>query len=407
MAKTATKAERIQDAQIPMIPYGRHYIDEEDIQAVADVLRSGALTQGPVVEAFERAIADYVGVKYAVAVSSGTAALHLAALTAGVGPGTSIVTSPITFVASANAALYAGGRVVFSDIDLDTVNMSPTALIAAMAKNSDVRAVVPVHYAGLPCNMEAIKSAADKAGAVVIEDAAHALGSVYTDGRRVGSCAYSLMTMFSFHPVKAIASGEGGMITTNDESAYRKLLRLRSHGVNKLDDPFQVADQAETKGIKNPWYYEMQDLGFNYRITDIQCALALSQFKKLDAFISRRRVLVKKYDEMFSHLQNCRQSQTQGRDRSGHHLYGLRIDFAAAGLNRAELMLRLKERRIISQVHYIPVPAHPYFRGLGFRPDDYPNAQEFYQGALSIPLFYGLTDDQQEYVVKTFREQVG
>lgn len=390
-----------------MIPYGKHHIDEEDIQAVVDVLRSGALTQGPAVEAFELAIAKYVGVKYAIAVSSGTAALHLAALAAGVGPGTSLITSPITFVASANAALYVGGRVVFADIDPDTINMFPDTLKHALARNPDTRAIIPVHFAGLPCDMVAIKSLADQAGAVVIEDAAHALGAHYPDGQRVGSCAYSLMTIFSFHPVKAIAAGEGGMITTNDEAAYRRLLRLRSHGINKFDDPFQLPEQAETSGIRNPWYYEMQEIGFHYRITDMQCGLALSQLKKLDGFIARRLELVKRYDEAFAGMRNCRPAQTTGRDQSGHHLYALRIDFGSIGLSRGQLMQELKSREIGSQVHYIPVPAHPYYRRLGHTPEDYPNAQKYYQEALSIPLFYDLTDEQQDQVISAIKELVG
>ena len=389
-----------------MIPYGKHHIDEEDIQAVVDVLRSGALTQGPAVEKFEQAIAEYVGATYSIAVSSATAALHLAALAAGVGQGTSLITSPITFVASANAALYAGGRVVFADIDSDTVNISPDALKEALARNSDARAVIPVHFAGLPCEMPAIKSAADQAGAVVIEDAAHALGAQYPDGRRVGSCAYSLMTIFSFHPVKTIAAGEGGMITTNDEPTYRKLLRLRSHGINKLDDPFQLPEQAHTNGIRDPWYYEMQEIGFHYRITDMQCGLALSQFKKLDRFIARRLALVKRYDDRFSGMRNCRPAQIVGRDQSGHHLYVLRIDFDSTGLGRGQLMRELKARGIGSQVHYIPVPNQPHYRRLGFKPEDYPNAQKFYQEALSIPLFYDLTDEQQEEVIATIKELV-
>ena len=387
-----------------MIPYGKHHIDEEDIQAVAAVLRSGALTQGPAVGAFEQAVAEYVGAKYAIAVSSGTAGLHLAALAAGVGPGTSLITSPITFVASANAALYAGGRPVFADIDPDTVNMSPCSLKEALAKNPDARAVVPVHFAGLPCDMLAIKAAADEAGAMVIEDAAHALGAQYPNGQRVGSCAHSVMTVFSFHPVKAIAAGEGGMITTNDEPTYRRLLRLRSHGINKLDDPFQLPEQAKTNGVRDPWYYEMQELGFHYRITDIQCGLALSQLKKLDKFIARRRELVKAYDEGFAGMRNCRAAQATGRDLSGHHLYVLRIDFDAAGLSRAQLIQELRARQIGSQVHYIPVPAQPHYRRLGFKPEDYPNAQIYYQEALSIPFFYDLTDDQQEYVITAFKE---
>lgn len=387
-----------------MIPYGKHHIDEEDIQAVADVLRSGILTQGPAIEAFEQAIAKYTGAKYAVALSSGTAALHLAALAAGVGPGKSLVTSPITFVASANAALYVGGRVVFADIDPDTINMSPDSLKKALANNPDVRAVVPVHFAGLPCDMPAIKAAADHAGAIVIEDAAHALGATYPNGQRVGSCAYSLMTIFSFHPVKAIAAGEGGMITTNDDAIYRKLLRLRSHGINKLDDPFQLPEQATTNGAPNPWYYEMQELGFHYRITDMQCGLALSQFKKLDRFIARRRELAKKYDEAFAGIKNCCPAQKMGRDLSGHHLYVLRIDFEKLGKSRGQLMQELRARQIGSQVHYIPVPAQPYYRKLGFRPEDCPEAQAYYRQALSIPLFYDLTDEQQEQVIFAIKE---
>jgi perosamine synthetase len=390
-----------------MIPYGRHHVDEEDIQAVANVLRSGHLTQGPMIEAFERAVAEYVGAKYAIAVSNGTAGLHLAALAAGVGPGTSLITSPITFVASANAALYVGARPVLADIDPDTINMSPVSLTQALAQHTDTRAVVPVHFAGLPCDMPAIKAAADAVGASVIEDATHAFGARYPTGQRVGSCLHSLMTVFSFHPVKAIASGEGGMITTNDEPTYRRLLRLRGHGINKLDDPFQVPEQADTAGTRNPWYYEMQELGFNYRITDIQCALALSQFRKLDAFLARRRCLVKTYDAAFVGSRHFRPAQSAGRDESGHHIYVLRIDFDAIGVSRAQLFQALRGRQINPQVHYIPVPAHPYYRALGLKPEDYPNAQCYYHEALTIPLFYDLTDDEQKHVIESLKDLVG
>jgi perosamine synthetase len=387
-----------------IIPYGKHHIDEQDIQAVVEILRSGALTQGPAVEAFEQALAEYVGVRFAVAVSSATAGLHLAALAAGVGPGKALVTSPITFIASSNAALYVGGIPLFADIDPNTVNISVASLKQVLSTNTNVRAVVPVHFAGLPCDMGAIKAAAHNAGAVIIEDAAHALGASYPDGKKVGSCAHSLMTVFSFHPVKTIAAGEGGMITTNDESTYRKLLRLRSHGINKLDDPLQLEQQAVTDDLRNPWYYEMQELGFHYRITDIQCGLALSQFKKLDRFIHRRRELVGMYDRAFAKMKNCRPAQCSGRDLSGHHLYVVRINFAAVGMTRAQFMLELRSRGIGSQVHYIPVPAQPYYRRLGFDPEDYPAAQAYYQEALSIPLFYDLADDQQEKIVAVFKE---
>lgn len=387
-----------------MIPYGRHHIDEEDIRAVVGVLKSGALTQGPMIDAFERAVAEYVGTKYAVAVSSGTAALHLAATVAGVGPGKLLVTSPMTFVASANAAFYVGGRPAFADIDPLTINMSPSSLRDVLRKNPETRAVIPVHFAGLPCDMPAIKQMSDEAGAAVIEDAAHAFGASYPDGKRVGSCAHSLMTIFSFHPVKAIAAGEGGMITTNDELAYRKLLRLRSHGINKLDDPFQFPEQAEANGFRDPWYYEMQELGFHYRITDIQCALALSQFKKLHKFIARRRELAKRYDLEFAELRNCRPAQVTGCDGSGRHLYVLRINFEAVGMSRGQFMHELRTREIGSQVHYIPVPAQPYYRKLGFKPENYPNAQCYYQEALTIPLFYDLTDEQQHHIICTLKE---
>lgn len=386
------------------IPYGQHHIDDQDIRAVVDVLETGMLTQGPMIEAFERTIAEYVGARYAVAVSNGTAALHIAALAAGVEPGKSLVTSPITFIASANCAVYAGGQPVFADIDPDSVNMSADGLDQAIGDAANVRAVIPVHFAGLPCDMPAIKAVADRVDACVIEDASHALGATYPDGQRVGCCAHSLMTVFSFHPVKAIAAGEGGMVTTNDESTYRRLLRLRSHGINKLDDKFQLPEQAGNNGVQYPWYYEMQELGFNYRITDIQCALAMSQAQKLDRFVARRRELAKSYDEGFRGMENCRPAQVEGVDRSAYHLYVLRINFDRINLSREQLMLELRSRNIGSQVHYIPVPMQPFYQRLGFNPEDYPHAQAYYREALSIPLFYDLSNEQQQYVIANLRE---
>jgi perosamine synthetase len=390
-----------------MIPYGRHHIDEEDVQAVADLLRRGPLTQGPAVDAFEAAVADYVGAKYAVAVASCTAALHIGALAAGVGPGKSLVTSPITFVATANAAVYAGGEPLFADIDPHTINLSPDRLRETLAAHSDVRVVSPVHFAGLPCDMVAIKSIADSAGAVVIEDAAHALGATYADGSKVGSGKHSLMTAFSFHPVKAIAAGEGGMITTNDEGVFRSLLRLRSHGINKLDDKFLLPEQAHSAGEPNPWYHEMQQLGFHYRISDVQCALALSQLKKLDRFIARRRQLAATYDAAFAGLEHLRPAQPDGRKLSALHLYVVRINFSAAGISRAALMKELRSRGIGVQVHYIPVPAHPFYRERNFNAENYPEAWSYYQEGLSLPLYYDLTDEQQKYVMANIAGLVG
>ncbi|PLL14435.1 UDP-4-amino-4,6-dideoxy-N-acetyl-beta-L-altrosamine transaminase [Tabrizicola sp. TH137] len=390
-----------------MIPYGRHHLDAEDIAAVVDILSGKQLTQGPMIDAFEEAVATYVGARHAVAVSSGTAALHLAAMAAGVGPGRRLVTSPITFVASANAALYCGGSVGFADIDPATVNMSPEALEQTLAAHPDTAAVIPVHFGGLPCDMEAIARIARARGAMVIEDAAHALGARQGDGTPVGSCTQSDMTCFSFHPVKAIAAGEGGMITTNDTALYRRLIRIRSHGINKLDDPFQAPEAAVENGQPNPWYYEMQELGYHYRITDIQCALALSQMKKLDSFIARRRALARSYDAAFADFAHLRPAQPEGRDQSGLHIYVVRIDFAAIGKTRGDVMRALRARGIGSQVHYIPVPIQPHYAALGFGPSDCPAAMAYYDQALSIPLFYDLTDAQQAEVITALRDIVG
>ena len=382
-----------------MIPYGKHYIDENDIQAVVDVLRSDYLTQGPIVEKFERAVAEYVGVKYAVAVSSGTAALHLANLAADVGPGFSAVTSPITFVASANSILYAGGKVLFADIENDTVNMSPESLEDIFETNKNIKAVIPVHFAGLPCDMSKIKEISDKYGAVIIEDAAHALGAAYSSGKMVGSCENSLMTTFSFHPVKAIASGEGGMITTNDEMIYRKILRLRSHGINKLNDELLNKSQSHTKDIKNPWYYEMQELGFNFRITDIQASLAMSQLSKINNFMRRRSNLASRYDSFFINYSEYFSVQNFNRDLSANHIYVIRLNLSKLKLTRAELMIKLLDQGVGSQVHYLPIPMHPYYSKHGYTMKKFPNSKRYYDECLSIPLYFGLTDAEQQFVI--------
>jgi len=389
-----------------VIPYGRHCLDEADINAVVEVLRGGALTQGPKIAEFEAAIASYVGVRYAVAVSSGTAGLHLACMAADVGAGDLVMTSPITFVASANCARYVGARPIFADIDPVTLNLSAAAMREAGQSAGGVKAVIPVHFAGLPCDMGAIAAVAEEWGAVVIEDAAHALGATYPDGGRVGNCAHSLMTVFSFHPVKAIAAGEGGMITTNDEAVYRRLLRLRSHGINKADDPLLNSEAAYECGEFNLWYYEMQELGFNYRITDIHSALALSQLRKLDRFIARRKELVARYDVALGGMTTLKPAQPVAREHSAHHLYPVRIDFTKAGLTRTQLMGRLRERGIGTQVHYIPVHFHPYYQSLGQQPGAYPCAEAFYREALSLPLYFSLSDSEQDGVVSILRELV-
>lgn len=387
-----------------IIPYGKHHIDEDDIQAVVNVLRSDSLTQGPCVPTFEKAIADYVGAKYAVAVSSGTAALHLAAIAAGVRPNTTLITSPITFVASANAGLYAGGDVVFADVDENDVNMSAKSLKTALENSPNTKAIVPVHYAGLPCkDMPEIKSLADSVGAKVIEDAAHALGAVYESGKLVGCCENSTMTVFSLHPVKSIAAGEGGVITTNDEKIFHQLNRLRSHGINKRSEEISSIENGFTKDTPNPWYFEMQELGFHYRITDIQCALASSQLQKLPKFLSHRRLLAEIYDKNLRGIDCLKPAQDVGRNLSSHHIYPVRIDFASLGISRASFMKKLSAKEIITQVHYIPVVLHPYYRQKGFELSDYPAAKNFYDEALSVPLFYDLTFADQARVIDTIK----
>jgi len=387
-----------------MIQYGRHFIDEDDIQAVIAQIRSGWLTQGPKVAEFENAVAHYVGAKFAVAVSNGTAALHLACLAAGVGEGHKVVTTPNTFVASANAAHFVGATAHFADIDPQTLNIDPAALEEECRKLKTVKAVIPVHFAGLPCSMPTIRSIADKYDAVVIEDAAHALGASYPDGGRVGNCKYSDMTTLSFHPVKMITTGEGGMITTNSEALYRRLLRLRSHGINKLDDPLQNTAEAFTDGEVNAWYYEMQELGFNYRITDIQAALGLSQLGKLEKFIQRRRELALGYDRIFAQSGLVSPQQSQWRNLSSLHLYVVRIPFRKIGVPRHHFMRNLQNRGFVTQVHYIPVHLHPYYRQKGYAPGRYPISEEYFEEGLSIPLFYGLSDELQSEVVANMKE---
>mgnify|MGYP001182479739 CR=1 FL=1 len=382
-----------------IIPYGKHFIDDEDIKAVVEVLKYKNLTQGDEIEKFEHAVAKYVGSKYAVAISSWTSGLHIANLALKVKPGDEVVTSPITFVASSNSAIYCGAKPVFSDINDETINICPNQLEKTIKKNPKIKVIIPVHFSGLPCDMKSISHIAKKYNLYVIEDAAHALGAKYSDGSMVGSCKYSEMTGFSFHPVKSIAAGEGGMITTNNYSIYKKLLRYRSHGINKLDDNFVNEQNSKTNGLTNPWYYEMQELGYNYRITDIQCALGLSQLKKLDKFIERRKDLVNRYDEAFKAFKNINPIQIEGRDLSSHHLYVVRINYDKIKVSRANIMNKLKEKGIFSQVHYIPVTSQPYYKARGYITENYNNSLNFYNECLSLPLYFTLSNSDQDFVI--------
>ena len=387
----------------PFLPYGRQLIDDDDVDAVVRVLRSPFLTQGPAIASFEKAVAEYVGARHAVAVASGTAALHLACLAGGLTNGDTAVTSPITFLATANAVVYTGARPLFCDVDQESVNLSPGTLDELLRRQKNVRAVLPVHYAGAPCAMADIRATAKKAGALVIEDAAHALGATYPDGGRVGNGAHSDMTIFSFHPVKLIAAGEGGMIVTNSDALYERLLRLRNHGIYKGETENRSREMAFTDGKINPWYYEMQDLGFHYRMTDIQAALGQSQFKKIGRFLDRRRALVRRYDAAFAGLRFARPTQTALRSFSAHHLYVLRINFDALGRSRAAVMETLKDAGVGTQVHYIPVHLQPFYARFGFKAGDFPQAEAFYRQALTLPLYPALADVEQDRVIAAVR----
>lgn len=386
--------------------YGRQSIDESDIDAVVAVLRSDFLTQGPAIERFEAALAERVGASYAVAVSSGTAALHIACLAAGVGPGDRGLTSAVTFAASSNCLLYAGAEADFADIDSDGLGIAGVALRCALDQRPDVKAIVSVHLAGLAHEAAEVRALAGER--LVIEDASHAVGGSYADGKPVGSGAYSDMCVFSFHPVKTITSGEGGAVVTNDAELARRLRMLRSHGIERDVSRF-VGGSAHEDGRPKPWLYEQQLLGFNYRMTDIQAALGLSQLQRLDRFLQRRRAISRRYDEAFSRLPHMRrpQSQTEQRARSGHHLYIALFDFAALRTTRTAFMLALREQGIGTQVHYIPVYRQPYYaKRYGLDPARFPQAEKYYEECLSLPFYPGLTDEDVERVITTVTRMV-
>lgn len=373
-----------------MIPYGRQTIEEDDIQAVVDVMRSDYLTTGPKIAEFEKCVADYVGAKYAVAISNDTAALHAACHAAGIGPGDEVITTPITFAASSNCVLYCGGTPVFADIDPKTYNIDPEDIKRKITDKT--KAIIAVHLAGQPCDMDAIHAIAKEHNLIVIEDAAHALGSEYK-GKKIGSL--SDMTTFSFHPVKPITTGEGGMIVTDNEELYQKLVLFRSHGITR--------NPALMTREEGPWFYQQLDLGYNYRLTDIQCALGVSQMKKLGSFLERRRAIAARYDEAFADCENIVTPYQMPDTVSGWHLYIIQV----LNCDRREVFEKLRENGIGVNVHYIPVYEHPYYQEHGFSGVHCPVAEEVYSHIISLPMFPGLTDAQQEEVIEKVKQAVG
>ncbi|MFC2468858.1 MAG: UDP-4-amino-4,6-dideoxy-N-acetyl-beta-L-altrosamine transaminase [Negativicutes bacterium] len=382
-----------------MIYYGKQSINAADIQAVEEVLRSDFLTQGPAIERFERAVADYCGVKYAVAVTNATSALHISCLAADLGPGDILWTSPITFVASANCGRYCGATVDFVDIDAKTYNMSVDALEdklrQAKKENQLPKIVVPVHLAGQSCDMKRIRELSAEYGFTVLEDASHGVGADYLK-TKVGSCAFSDMTVFSFHPVKIITTGEGGMVLTNDKDLYERLILLRSHGITR--DPAKMTHEAD-----GPWYYQQIALGFNYRMTDIQAALGASQMIRLDEFVARRRALAARYDELLKDLPLVTPYVLKGANPSWH-IYIVRVDFSHLKKTKKQIFEEMKAQGFILNLHYIPVHTQPYYQSLGYRPENFPNAMIYYAEALTLPLYYDLTDEQQTEVTAALKK---
>ena len=377
-----------------LLPYGRQSIDENDIQAVADALRSDWLTTGPKVGEFEEALAAWVGAKYAVSFSSGTAALHGAAFVAGLKPGDEAITSPMTFAATANCALYQGATPVFADVAADTLNLDPEKIAERITLRT--RAILPVDYAGHPAELDAMRDLAARHGLVLIEDASHALGAEYREGRT--GCVAD-MTVFSFHPVKHLAAGEGGMVTTNRADYAEGLRRFRNHG---------ISSEARQRQSEGRWYYEMVLLGFNYRLTDVACALGLSQLRKLAANLLRRREIAARYSDAFRGLAEITLPSVRAGMKPAWHLYPIRLNLEKLNAGRAEIFRALRAENIGVNVHYIPVHLHPYYRErFGYVGGECPVAEDAYKRLISLPMFHGMTDHDIEDVIRAMHKVVG
>ncbi len=373
------------------ISYGQQAIDEQDIKAVIETLKSDYLTQGPKIQEFEKALAQEADVRYAVAISNGTAALHAACFAAGIGEGDEVITTPMTFAASANCVLYVGAKPVFADINPSTYNIDPEDIRRKITKKT--KAIIPVHYTGQPCDMDEIRKIAEEYGLVIIEDAAHALGAEYK-GKKIGGIGH--MTTFSFHPVKHITTGEGGAVTTNDEDLYKKLCIFRSHGITR--DPDLLLKH------EGPWYYEQQELGFNYRMTDIQAALGISQLKKLAGFLQKRREYVETYDKELKNIREIILPLQADYAKSAWHIYVIQLRLELLKADRKTIFEELRKRNIGVNVHYIPVYHHPFYQRLGYEKGLCPHAEKLYEGILTLPLHPGMTGEDQKYVVESLKE---
>ena len=376
-----------------LLPYGHQWIDDEDIEAVSEILHSDWITQGPKVDEFENEFAKYVGVRYAVAVNSGTAALHDACFAAQIEKGDEAITSPITFVASVNCVLYLGGTPVFVDIDADTLNIDPVEIKKKITKKT--KALIPVDFTGLPVDLEKILQIAKDNNLIVIEDASHALGATYK-GCKIGSI--SDMTIFSFHPVKHITTGEGGMITTNNKEYYERLNLFRTHGITK--------DKDKLLNYDGPWYYEMQELGYNYRLTDFQCVLGISQLKKIDRIIQRRREIVQQYNYEFKDMPEIKIPQINPADSNpAWHIYMIQLNLERVKVGRREIFEALRAENIGVNVHYIPVHLQPYYqKRFGYHKGDFPVAENYYSRAITLPIFPKMTEKDINDVVKAVKK---